>query len=485
MRVMMMRRWVLSVSIGCALTGCASTPQYVRPALPVVNTYAVQGQELVLRTVIEPEAFELGWRQFFQDQRLRTWLNAALKNNRDMQKAVFRIQEARAQYHVQEANQWPAVDLNVANTRSKTPAALSSSGQITVGDHYQVGLGLTAFELDFFGRVRQLSEAALHEYLATEEASRIVRMNLIAQVAQAYWALCALNEQSVLANNILAGRQQTLSWMKQRFDAGASSVLEVRSAEILAQSAQVALLEIQKNRARTENVLTLLVGQPLSGLLEKIPETVPLVEQSITPISTGLPSDLLVRRPDILAAEHALIAAQANIGAARAAFFPRITLTGNIGSASNSLSELLGSGSTAWTFVPQLVIPIFNAGKNNRTLDIAEARSHIAVVEYEKTIQVAFREVSDLLTDGVSLTQQMNAQRVIWEAQKDRLSLMQQRFTQGIANAIEVADVERDVWLAQQALLQTRLAQLVHASELYRALGGGVQEERKVAVLPQ
>jgi multidrug efflux system outer membrane protein len=346
---------------------------------------------------------------------------------------------------------------------------------------YQVGFSLASFELDFFGRVRSLNAAALASYLATAEAKQSAQISLIGEVAKAYLAERGFAEQLALAQSTLEGRQKAYGLAQQRYAVGASSALDLRLSETLVQSTRVAQLTLQRQRAQAENALTLLIGQPLSGL----PAAPALSSESIiSAIPAGAPSDLLNSRPDIRAAELRLKAANANIGAARAAFFPRISLTAFAGTASNALSGLFDAGSGSWSFAPQLVLPIFDAGRNRSNLTLAEVRTNLAVADYEKTIQTAFREVSDALVARAALDQQVTAQQAVVDAQTARLELAGQRFQNGIANALDVVDAQRDLFSAEQLLVQTRVQRLTNSVDLYRALGGGLKEtsEAKTAL---
>lgn len=457
----------ISVLMAALLAGCSLAPQYQRPEAPIATAYPVEASNA------EADATATGWRDFFPDQRLQQLIEAALANNRDLRVAALRIEEARAQYGIQSADLLPNLNATASGSRSRTPGAVSITGRSSINSNYQVGLGLAAFELDFFGRVRSLNDAALAQYLATEEASRAAQISLIAEVAKAYLAEQAFAEQYDLARKTVESRESAYKLAKQRFDVGASSALDLRQNETLVQSARASLATLTRQRAQATNALTLLVGKPLGDL----PAAQTLSGQTIvTEIPPGLPSDLLARRPDIRAAEQRLRAANANIGAARAAFFPRISLTGSIGTASNQLDGLFDSGSRTWSFVPQLVLPIFDAGRNRANLNLAEARNNIAIAEYEKSIQTAFREVSDALVARAALEEQIAAQQAVQDAQAERLKLADLRYQNGVASSLEVLDAQRELFTAQQQLVQARLLRLTNAIDLYRALGGGVNE---------
>jgi multidrug efflux system outer membrane protein len=450
------------------MSACSLIPEYVRPDAPVAQNFVGPAEGNVAHTAVDT-----GWREFFPDKRLQALIASALENNRDLRTAAQRIQEARAQYNIQSADLLPNFSGTASQSRSRTPGSLTATGGPLVASSYQVGLSLASFELDFFGRVRSLNQAALGQYLATEEARRSVQISLVSEVAKAYLSERAFAEQLALARSTLEGRQTGYNLAKQRFDVGASSALDLRLSETLVLSARVALATLDRQRAQAENALTLLVGKPLEGL----PPPLSLDEQNIvTDIPAGLPSDLLERRPDIRAAEQRLLSSNANIGAARAAFFPRISLTAGIGTASNDLSGLFGAGSKSWSFLPQLVLPIFDAGRNSASLDLAEVRKNLAVTDYERTIQVAFREVSDALVARGSLDEQIEAQRLTQVANQDRLNLADLRYKNGVASSLDVLDAQRELFSAQQSLVQARLLRLTNSIDLYRALGGGLKE---------
>ncbi|MET3130616.1 multidrug efflux system outer membrane protein [Oxalobacteraceae bacterium GrIS 1.11] len=453
-----------------ALSACSLAPTYQRPAAPVAPAYPSTAEAAPgTRT-----AADTGWRDYFADPRLRQLIAAALEHNRDLRTAALRIEEARAQYHIQAAERLPGINASMDAGRARTPALLSQTGKPVIGNRVDAGLTLSAFELDFFGRVRNLSDAALSLYLATDEARQAAHISLVAGVAQAYYTERAYAEQYDLAAQTLDGRAKTFELTRQRVDAGASSQLDLRLNQTLYEGARVAALTLARQRAQAENALTLLVGlalvAPAGGAM--------LDDAAIDALSAlpaGLPSDLLARRPDIRAAELRLKAANANIGAARAAFFPRLSLTAALGSTSSAFSGLFDSGTGSWSFSPQLLLPIFDGGRNRANLSLSETRKNLAVADYEKTIQVAFREVADALAARDYLGQQVMAQRAVQEAQAARLGLLQLRYENGVASTLDVLDAQRELFSAEQALVQARLLRTASAIDLYRALGGGLQ----------
>lgn len=454
------------------LSGCSLAPTYERPQAPVDASYPADAGGQAVH-----DAATLGWREFFPDQRLQALIAASLENNRDLRLAALNIEEARAQYNITRADLLPNLNVTGNAARARTPANQSITGTPFISNSYQVGLAVPAYELDFFGRVRSLKDAALASYLSTEEARLSVQISLVAQVAQAYLAERSFAEQLKLAQQTLESRQTNLGLAKKRFDVGASSALDLRLSETLVQSARTSAATLSRQRAQAENALTLLVGKRV----ESLPAGQDLsLQHIVTDIPAGLPSELLIRRPDIRAAEQKLLAANANIGAARAAFFPRISLTGAFGSASSTLGGLFESGSGVWSFGPQLSLPIFDFGRNSANLDLAEVRKNQAIATYEKTIQTAFREVADALVARGTLDEQINAQEAFLKAQQERLNLTDLRYKNGIASSLDQLDAQRDLFSAQEALIQARQLRLNNAIDLYRALGGGLNENAMV-----
>ena len=446
------------------LSGCQILPKFFTPAAPVPASYPAGDSS-------KPVA-DIEWNEFFQNPDLREAISAALTNNRDLRTAILRIEEARALYNIQRADELPTINATAGGSSSRQFLA---NNRIK-GTAYQVGLGLSAFELDFFGRVKNLSEAALAQYMATEEARRAFQISLIGEVAKAWLTERALAEQKLLAERTLKGRESSRELVKKRLDAGIANALEFQQTETLVHSARVSLLSLRRQHAVAVNALTLLTGSST----KLPPQTAMLSKQVITAdIGAGLPSDLLAHRPDIRAAEQRLRSSQANIAAARAAFFPRISLTAGVGLASGELSSLFDSNSRTWSFSPQLVLPIFDNGRNKSGLSLAEVRSNIAIADYEKTIQVAFREVADALAARETLAEEIDAQKAVRDAQLERLTLAQARYQNGIANYLDVLDAERELFNAEQALVQSQLLRLTNAVDLYRSLGGGLTEAGK------
>ena len=446
-----------------ALGGCTTLiPSYQRPAAPVPATYPIETTPAAAAT--SPPAAEIEWQRFFADERLKRLIGLALANNRDLRVAVLNIEQTRALYDVRRADQLPSI--GVGGT-----VARQVNGQGGLGNVYAIGLAVTGYELDLFGRVHALSEAALDQYLATAETRKAVQISLVASVATSYLALLADDELLAVTRQTLATREDSIRLTKLRFDNGASSELDYRQSESLLEGARIALAQSLRQRALDENALQLLVGQPLPA---DLPTALPLDERQLaTDLPAGLPSELLARRPDIRAAEQQLLAANANIGAARAALFPRISLTGSFGTASAELSGLFKSGSFALTGAGQLLQPLFDAGRNRANLEVAKFNRDIAVAQYEKAIQTAFREVADALAGRATLGEQLRAQAAQTNALAITYRLADLRYRAGASSYLDALDAQRSLFVAQQALVQTRALQLQNGVALYRVLAGG------------
>ncbi|PWU07557.1 MAG: transporter [Verrucomicrobia bacterium] len=467
------------------LSGCSFIPIYERPPLPTAETYPREEC-----TENSSNVQQLCWQDFFTDPALQELILLGLNNNRDLRIAIGRIYEARAVYGHSWADLFPTVDANALRLRTRlpgdllkstftafsppptpgtpTPSAPSNPGIIFSG--YLAALSVNSWEVDFWGRLRSLKDAALEEYLASEEAAHATYISLIGQIANSYLIELELNELVSIAQKTVESRQKSYHLLKRRSEEGSSSKYEAIQAETLLQQAKADLTVLERKRELNWNAITLLVGAPIMpdmGLLSVIK---PYFIKEICP---GLPSELLCNRPDVLAAEHKLKAANANIGAARAAFFPTISLTGAYGSASNELKNLFCAGSKFWLFFPSISVPIFDWGRNLSDLGLAKARRNIAVSEYEHTIQVAFREVADALAERTWLAEQVTIQTDALTAQTERARLAWIRYEYGTSPYLEFLDSERDRFSAEQNLVQTQRAFLASGVNLFIALGGG------------
>jgi multidrug efflux system outer membrane protein len=444
------------------LTSCSFEPSLDKPGVEVVPvSFSGNGNGSASAT--------LEWRSFFTDPRLKKLVGNALENNRDLRVAALNVEQARAQYGISRSALFPSVDLSATGSRRRTPGSTVSGGTAVESRNYDVSVGVTSYELDLFGRVRSLNHAALERYFASDAARLGAQISLVAEVASQYFAERALLEQIALSEQTLQSVSQTYDLTKTRLDAGDVSELDARSVEIQVQTAKANLAAYRRQLAVTHNALVFLTGASLDGL----PGGRGLDQGLVSDLRAGVPSDLLARRPDILESEHELRAANADIGAARAAFFPRITLTGGAGTASRSLGDLFQSGSGAWAFTPQISVPIFDGGFNQANLDATQVRKQIEVARYEKAIQNGFREVSDGLAARTGLNSQIAAYEGLVEAQQRRFDLANARYTQGVDSYFEVLDAHQELYAARQSLIQLRLARLTNAVGLYKALGGG------------
>mgnify|MGYP001554107488 FL=1 len=459
-------RVAAAIAAALFLGGCANLiPPYQRPAAPVAASFPQETTPASVAGV--PVAADIEWQRFFADPRLQRLIGIALQNNRDLRIAVLDIEQARAAYQVRRADELPSVGVGAAVQRQP-----GSTGKLV--NTYSVGLALASYELDLFGRVRSLSQAALAQYLATDEARKAAQISLISTLANTYMSQLADDELLRVTRQTLVTREDSLKLTKLKFDYGAASELDYRQAESLLESARASLAQALRQRALDEDTLVLLAGQPLPA---DLPAPLALNAQQLsTDLPAGLPSDLLERRPDIRAAEQQLISANANIGAARAAFFPRISLTGNFGTASTELSGLFKSGSFAFTGAGQLLQPLFDAGRNQANLEVAKVDRDIAVAQYERAIQSAFREVSDALAGRATFGEQLRAQLAQAHAEEVRFRLSDLRYRNGASSYLEVLDAQRSLFAAQQAVVQVQAAQVQNLVTLYRVLGGGWKE---------
>ena len=468
---MLVRNLTLSLLAASALSACTLAPPTVRPALPVTDAWPIAAANTGTAS-----AADLGWREVFIDPRLQGAIDLALTNNRDLRVAVLNIEQSRAQYRIQRSALVPAVAASATGTKGESSSAQVIGGGDRSVEVYTANLGIASWEIDLFGRVRSLSNAALQNYLATRETSRSVQVSLIAQTAGAWLNLAADQDLLALSQETLRTRQETMDLVRKRFEAGAISQLEVSQAQTLIEAARSDVATAAALVEQDKNALRLVVGADVPADL--LPAGGLVTAQILRDLPAGLPSDVLTRRPDVLAAEHQLAAANANIGAARAAFFPSISLTASTGVASNSLSSLFDSGNGAWTFQPRISLPIFSGGANIANLDSAKAGRDIAVANYEKAVQVAFRDVSDGLAVQSTINERVGSQERLVAAANDTVRLSQARYGAGIDSSLAVLDAQRTLYTSQKTLILARLARETNLATLYKALGGGAPPAR-------
>lgn len=461
------RRALMPALLALAVSGCSLQPEYQRPALPVANNYWNEGARG------GANAADLDWQEFFSDPALKQLVQIALKNNRDMQVAALNVESARAQFRVERAALMPTVNAGASQTSEHMPGNLyntQTSGPVTY-HQYDVNLGVTSWELDFFGRLRSLRDQALETYLSTEATAKATRISLMAEVASGYLTLCADSDLLRLAQQTADSQRATYELTRKSYDAGSSTVQDLAQAETTVRSAEADVAQYTRQVRKDANALRLLLGAELpAGLVEKAQ-----LERDwrFPNLPAGLPSELLTRRPDIVAAEHTLKAANANIGAARAAFFPTISLTASGGSSSSSLGHLLEGGTAAWSFAPSISVPIFDGGNNRANLDIAEVSKRIEVANYEKSIQTAFQEVSDALAGQATYQDELKARIQDTDANQRDYDIAQMRFRAGVDDFLDVLVAQRSLYQAQQSLITTRLESLNQQITLYKVLGGG------------
>jgi multidrug efflux system outer membrane protein len=466
-----MQKTLISLAAVALLSACSLAPVYERPAAPVSAAWP-QGdayQPAPVAADARPAA-GIAWRDYFADQRLREVIALALANNRDLRVSALNIEKARAQYGIQRAALLPNVSASGGQNATRTPDNMAPNGEGQVNRQYTANLGV-AYELDFFGKIRSLSEAALQQYLGTEEARRAQQISLVAEVANTWLSLQADRERLRLAADTLKSQQITYELSKRRFDAGATSGLDMYEAQTSVEAARNDMAIFTAQVASGQNALELLVG---AALPESLREPAALANvAAMAELPAGLPSDVLQRRPDVLGAERTLQAANANIGAARAAFFPSISLTATAGSASSNLSGLFKGGSGTWSFLPQVNLPIFDGGANRANLAVARVDRDIAVARYEQAIQSAFREVADALAQRGTLDERLASQNALTEASQKSFRIHEARYQKGTESYLNALVSQRALYAAQQSLITARLARASNQVTLYQVLGGG------------
>ncbi|WP_462178615.1 efflux transporter outer membrane subunit [Pseudoalteromonas gelatinilytica] len=466
-----MKAKLISVSVAALmLSACNMAPDMEQRELPVAHNYDIQG------TAGDINA--LNWQSFFSNAQLQQLIALTLENNKDIKTAALNVQQVRAMYQIEDSALYPSIDLNASGTRQRLPADLSGTGQATISENYSATVGLTAYEIDLWGKVRNQSEQALQNLYSAEYSLTSVRISLISELVNAWLNYATDKELLALANETLKSQQESLELTRKTFALGAASQLTLSQLESTVATAKVDIANYQRLLKRDKNALDFLVGKTVTADLlpsQNIDDVL-----SLPDVPVGLPSELLTQRPDIKAAEHDLLAANANIGVAKAAFYPSISLTANAGTASADLSNLFDSGSGTWSFVPSVNLPIFNMGRNQANLDVAKAQQEMALTSYEQTIQQAFKEVSDALADREGYMHQLDALNDLYQSNELSFTLSDARFQKGADSYLQVLDAQRNWYSAGQQLILGKQAYLASQINLYKALGGGWNAQKSV-----
>ncbi|MBN6152351.1 efflux transporter outer membrane subunit [Xanthomonas sp. AmX2] len=468
-------RLALALACATALAGCASmAPGYARPDAPVPETFVDSGSGTDGDAV--PVA-ELDWREVFLDRRLQQTIALALDHNRDLRVAVLNIDKARAQYRIQRADLFPSLNATGSQSAARSSAATSASGRSEVGRSYAAEVGVSSWELDLFGRIRSLKNEALETFLATAQTQRSTRMSLVAEVAADWLTVAADQQRLALAQQTLDSQRQTLKLTEYRHTQGIVSGLDLAQVQTSVESARADVAAYTTQLAQSRNALELVVGAPLSAALLPEPAAAAETGVALAPLSATLASRVLLQRPDVLSAEHTLKAANADIGAARAAFFPTLSLTASTGRSSDALSSLFDGGNRTWSFVPTISVPVFRAGALKAELDASKIQKDITIAEYEQAIQTAFREVADALAERAQLDQRLDAQRALVAATQRSYTLADARYRNGVDSYLDALDAQRTLYTAQQNLITLRLTEASNRVTLYRVLGGGADAQ--------
>ena len=462
--------WLVVIALTAALGGCSLAPKYKQPQPPVPAEWP-QGPAYEASSPSAAMVSEIGWGEFYADARLRHIVELSLANNRDLRMSTLNIARARAVYHIQRADQFPTIEAVASATAQKIPGAISPTRDGSTYRENRVEVGFASYELDVFGRVRNLKEQALQEYLAIVETQRSAYISLVAEVAAVWVTLASDQALLQLARNTLESRQRSFELTQRSYEVGIASALDLERARTSVETARDDIAAYTRFVAQDRNALQLLVGAPVPETL--LPDASIDAVTTLTDLPAGVLSSVLLERPDILAAERRLIGAYASIGAARAAFFPSISLTALGGTASNGLSGLFGGGSGAWTFLPQIAQPIFDASRNRARLRITETDRGMFLADYEKAIQIAFREVADALAGRGTIDDQLVAQRTLVGATQRTYELTDARYRAGIDSSLSLLDAQRDLYAAQRGLIVTQLARETNLVTLYKVLGGG------------
>lgn len=463
---------LLSVLAAAVLAGCTMIPAYEQPAVSVPAGFAHTGDA---GAETATPATELGWQDYFADPRLHALIELALARNTDLRTAALNAEAVRAQYAITRAEMLPGLNASGSGTRARVAQDLSTTGSAFISSSYSVGLGITGYEIDLFGKLRSNTEAALQSYFSSAATRDATHLTLVASVAKAYFNQRYAEEAMALAQNVLKTREQTYELTRLKHQSGVVSSVDLRQQEALIESAKADYASAVQAREQAQNALAVLINQPLPP---DLPAGLPLAQQfKITQLPAGLPSDVLLQRPDIRAAEFTLKQANANIGAARAAFFPSISLTSTVGTGSTELSGLFGSGNRTWTFAPSISLPIFNWGSLQASLDAAKIRQQIQIVAYESAVQSAFRDVADALVAREQLDKRLDANSRQAAAYADALRLIRLRYQHGVASVLDLLDAERSSYSADTAVLSNQLTRLENLADLYKALGGGLKRQ--------
>ncbi|TCK16461.1 efflux transporter outer membrane subunit [Marinobacterium mangrovicola] len=472
---MMMIKPLPVILAAALLGGCSLAPDYLRPEAQSINEWQSADQSGQVSSA------DTGWRDLFADPAMQQVVDLALDNNQDLQIALLNVERYQAQYRIQRSELFPSISADGGGTRQRIPTTYSGAGESSISSQYSATVGLTSYELDLFGRVRSLKQQALEEFLAQQQTQLSTQLTLVANVANAYLNLVADNDQLKLAMETRDIEADNLDLVEKRYNLGVASELELSQARASYEDAEVRLAQYQRLTKLDRNALTLLVGTQLP---QNWTPSESLQSVAIGEVQAGLTSELINRRPDILAAEYQLRGANANIGAAKAAFFPSISLTANAGTMSSDLDNLFDHGSDTWLFAPSISLPIFNAGRLSAQLDTSEIDRDIALAQYQQSIQTAFTEVSDAIAERDGYAQQLQSQQRAEEAYQRYFEIAEQRYRNGVDSMLTRLDAQRNLVSSQQASITARLSLLQSRVDLYRALGGGWKENTETAATP-
>ena len=465
------------MTLSALLSACSMIPDYQRPANPVM----LENSESIINASL---AADTGWQEFYQDKQLQQLIALSLENNRNLRATVLQVEQLRAQYKIQRAELLPPMDATASATRQRIPGSLDTTGLAGNGiyEEYQIGVGVSAWEIDFFGRIDSLQQAALEQFLATDASRKSIQLTLVSEVADAWFSWQATTAQLEFSRSTREAREESYELINKRFESGLASELALRQAETALHEARIAESRYQQQANQNFTALELLVGQTLNRQQWQPAwgEDAPTLQD----LPVNLSSEVLLARPDVMAAEHQIKAANANIGAARAAFFPRISLTAAVGIGGSTPSDLNSMGNRTWQISPQLSLPLLDWGVNDANLDVAELQKDINIARYQETIQQAFKEVLDEMQARETLDAQFTAQQDLTEATGRSLELAEIRYDAGVDSYLEVLDAQRSHIDAQLAQIDTQLARLRNQLTLYKALGGGLKAYSGQVIAP-